>query len=765
MNLLRQYASSSRLSRSPCRCSRHYRFYTSQNATAYANPGLNSPSNPEPSAPGPNSIPISERGKPNTIGESLEAPHNRDTPKDIKAFRNPLEPTRVDLYLASIHAAGLEPTLDDIERCRPANHAPAESPRYADEYHNLVDTLCRSFSKEQLRHFGELYKLDSIWTRNSRRKIEYAESIIEKQWQWPSLKEIERKRRDRTEITVKTFFVNPSQLFLILGKDGADLLQLSMQYNVHISLESNPLALRVEGLRGALKELAEHMSSLKKGIIEEIAELPTNRPIRQDLIQRISRLAGAYVENLGYKGKVRICAKDSLSLNTAKRLAIRASSEVAGNSTPSILCYAPCEVKNFAPVPISMFPDTYSVYPFVSPRSLPWTMTAGGTFRIRRVGEWLGADTYENICKTGGLAAGEGRIMDKAQVSQDLSQAFSQNPPEPNHQRVIIASLGHSLLSSATPAQRTSLFPPLKGYWPLLKILNWLKESNMRTTFVPSLPNLLLNSCPTKQAVHHRLIYKTLSSTMNSDDSTPNPEALLKFEIEVSPSTTTIKSKPVPNDVFYETAMNPLDAFKYSLTGCQPPTSEGLSEQRSSGDKLIPPEVPLASAKSKCLEGTQSTLDLLMPDRPMDIQFSVFDYTELPKVHQPVELQHYATQLSEFLIATERVLTQPQPPITLHHQGKSYLLHSSLSVRKSAETISLGNPSGDEADCHNHENAEVVTESILDLESNQKSTICQVICDAHTNEDSWKRFLMSCDHLSSAVFRTGKVGADIRYAE
>lgn len=46
--------------------------------------------------------------------------------------------------------------------------------------------------------------------------------------------------------------------------DGADLLQLSMQYNVHISLASNPLALRVEGFRGTMKQLTEHLSELKK---------------------------------------------------------------------------------------------------------------------------------------------------------------------------------------------------------------------------------------------------------------------------------------------------------------------------------------------------------------------------------------------------------------------------------------------------------------------------------------------------------------------
>lgn len=98
---------------------------------------------------------------------------------------------------------------------------------------------------------------------------------------------------------------------------------MSAEYNVHMSLTQNPLALRVEGLRGSLKRLTEHISKLKKvcipcwdlftflsrlfyneGIVEEVFASPLRRPISQDLVQRISRLTGAFVENVGSKGKV-----------------------------------------------------------------------------------------------------------------------------------------------------------------------------------------------------------------------------------------------------------------------------------------------------------------------------------------------------------------------------------------------------------------------------------------------------------------------------
>ena len=114
-----------------------------------------------------------------------------------------LEPTGVDIYLSKLQAAGLEPTLADLERCRPRRHVSHTSSQYPEEYRRLVDTLCRSFSKDQLRMFLEMYGADTIWSRPRRRKAEYAEAIMEKQWDWPCLKEIERAKRDKTEVVAK----------------------------------------------------------------------------------------------------------------------------------------------------------------------------------------------------------------------------------------------------------------------------------------------------------------------------------------------------------------------------------------------------------------------------------------------------------------------------------------------------------------------------------------------------------------------------------
>ncbi|KIO08183.1 hypothetical protein M404DRAFT_76946, partial [Pisolithus tinctorius Marx 270] len=141
---------------------------------------------------------------------------------DTLANKSFLDLTKVENYLTSIRSSGSQPTIEDIEGFRPSRHSRPGTKKYANEYRDLLGTLCRAFSKDQLRHFTELYKLDPWWSRAKRRKAEYAESIIERGWGWPSLKELEERRVDRTEVISKSFPMTPSELFVVLGKGGSN---------------------------------------------------------------------------------------------------------------------------------------------------------------------------------------------------------------------------------------------------------------------------------------------------------------------------------------------------------------------------------------------------------------------------------------------------------------------------------------------------------------------------------------------------------------
>ena len=46
--------------------------------------------------------------------------------------------------------------------------------------------------------------------------------------------------------------------------DGADLLNLTQQYSVHLSFNSDPLSLKVQGLRGDVKRMDVHMKNFEE---------------------------------------------------------------------------------------------------------------------------------------------------------------------------------------------------------------------------------------------------------------------------------------------------------------------------------------------------------------------------------------------------------------------------------------------------------------------------------------------------------------------
>lgn len=123
-----------------------------------------------------------------------------DEDEDVEAPRSLLEDTKVEAYLAAIRAGRNEVTLADIERIKPHRHSDPGSRQYANDYNALLDTLCRSFNNKQLRKFGKLYGLE---TPPKATKWDHAMIIIEKQWNWPSLSEIQQNQRDRSEICEK----------------------------------------------------------------------------------------------------------------------------------------------------------------------------------------------------------------------------------------------------------------------------------------------------------------------------------------------------------------------------------------------------------------------------------------------------------------------------------------------------------------------------------------------------------------------------------
>lgn len=120
---------------------------------------------------------------------------------------NILEWTSVQEHLDKLAATNGQLVLADIERCRPASHAPPGTPTYELQYKELVEKITGSFTVQQLRKFLKLYEIP---LPSKSKKEECAIAIMENQWTWPSLAAIrERERQTETDIESGPLFFSP----------------------------------------------------------------------------------------------------------------------------------------------------------------------------------------------------------------------------------------------------------------------------------------------------------------------------------------------------------------------------------------------------------------------------------------------------------------------------------------------------------------------------------------------------------------------------
>ncbi|KAH8120394.1 hypothetical protein DFH11DRAFT_59568 [Phellopilus nigrolimitatus] len=416
-------------------------------------------------------------------------------------------PNKVDTYLASLRAGGIEPTLNDLLQLNPRKRPSSDSPRYAAAYTELLHRLCRTFSRTQLRRFVQELKLDSAWASAKQRKEDYAKFIMEQHWGWDSLKEVEIRKSDKSEILVKSFHMSAKELFLLLGRDGSELLQISIDYNVHMSVSPNPLSIQIEGSKGSLRRLEALIAERKKAIIEEIVELPSKTPFTPNHLQHLSRIADAYIENVGHKGKVRIYANNQRRLDAAKRLTMRASVNINRIFHASLFALLSTDDTSTSSETKS---HTYALFPFLPQRSLPWTGVSGSTFRCRKVSEWLEDKIGSNSQPPVELADGSGKLLAENGVSSTVEDVISNVLLEPSDSRLVTASIGHVLVVAKSPNERPSILPPFAGHWKYPEFMKWMEEKNADRLFVPSLPSPLHDAPPTQEKIVHQLTYRLL---------------------------------------------------------------------------------------------------------------------------------------------------------------------------------------------------------------------------------------------------------------
>ncbi|EKM83793.1 hypothetical protein AGABI1DRAFT_124120 [Agaricus bisporus var. burnettii JB137-S8] len=469
-------------------------------------------------------------------------------------------------------------TLVDLESFRPKSHPPVGTAEYDVAYQALMDRLDRSFTSKQLRRFLGVY---GMRVSSKMRKRGAAATIIEKQWGWPSL--AESQKLAKREMFSRAFPLKPEQAFLLLGRDGADILSLSQTFSVRLQFSRKPLSLTVSGTTDSVDELEKHVEALKKEIIWQDFDPPYKFDITASA-QQLSRDSGCFLEGLP-DGRVRIWYRESLkeSSSMAKRLIMQQCIE--GVKVP--LVASSVQSSHYPD-----HPDTYALYPFFS--VMP-NVSLGRkvNFRLRRVGNWLGDeetavfnDNDENT-RSYFTSSGSGEYGNARE--QLLSQVNSGSGQD--CQFSVTATAGHIIFSPRE--SQSSLMPPLEGKKSFDEVMNWMREKGPNTRFFAGAPMRCWQAPDPTQEWKRRLVFVAVSALKEQ-------EKVLICEFHPG---------------------NPL----------RPTPAEVEVEER---------ELPKPTLRG----GLLRRLDVLMPDDPRDIRLTLTDNKAIPETLWPADLLEYVNE-------------------------------------------------------------------------------------------------------------------------
>ncbi|TFK57190.1 hypothetical protein OE88DRAFT_1650815 [Heliocybe sulcata] len=592
------------------------------------------------------------------------------------------------------------PTLDDLESFRPKTKIDPDYAKYPLVYNKLTDSLNRAFSKLQLVDLAEMCNLNVAKFT----KPEIIETILERQWKLPTLAEVEKRKRDRSEVVARSFLLDAPQLFHILGKNGANLLQISVEFNVHVSVTSNPLALRVEGLLGSMRGVSERIKALLKGIVTESVELPSGEDVPREQLQGLSREANVFITNDGIKkGKVHIHAKNLDGLRAAKRLIIRNDFSGRASHPRPLLCsltHRPQELGGSTP----QFPRSYAMYPSISLQPLPTGVSSTGVFRIRQVGSWLSPDASDDPGDPGSSIAWRDRLWDvhgnpKDMKSSLLERTTRQIAPNEGSTKTITARIGHVLLAPNTPDRSVSLTPPVQGQLPIIRLLEWVAKSHPKTTFMPSVPPSVMSGKTKRGPLKHRLVYR---NTRDRDAPSSEASAVLIFEAIIPDPVVVLPS----------------------------PSASREGDMGAISKEGILPE------SARIRYGTESSVDLLLPDKRYDLRLSATDLLDTAEDAWPTLLKQYSSELRAYQGNGWEWEVQPEAPIHFRYKDSEFVLESNTNFFESRE-VGMNNAK-----------TNVLIESVLDLEGKRKTTDCKVQFVAPQSNEDWEDFFAVCDSFT-----------------
>ncbi|KAF9532028.1 hypothetical protein CPB83DRAFT_848225 [Crepidotus variabilis] len=514
-------------------------------------------------------------------------PPKKKYTKKPKVFRplKPLEPGALESSKLRQHLKHIEDTkdelvLEDLERHKPAKVADSRPTTYDKQYAELRRNIIRSFSVPQIQKFISMYGITLPPYRKKSKDL-CTELILER-WGWKPLRVVREERALWRDTSVKEYPMNSGSAFVFMGQDGADLLNLAKRYNVHLSFNSDPLSLRVQGLKGAIQQLDGYLKVFYEDIAQDTVELPIGLTISVEMAHELSRLSGAYAEPLE-SGKILVTYRKRKpeSVHLLKRLAVQAASQAEAKTRDTLQVLSlTSNASQDAPL------ANYSFYPFFPSQATSTKVQSSSPFRLRRIGEWLRAGARVSI---NSKDPNEPSLSHSSNlnVQRLISDKLGEVPE--GSTRVVTASIGHVLFLSEVG--KSTLVPPIAGIVGLDAALKLAQEKEERVVFNAGVPKSVMMTWPDTERMLQRLVYKAYDAAGKQQES--GPSRMLTVEL----------SEHVPSSI------NPEGSDTHNIV---------------------------------CKRSIETTMDILLSARTTDLHLAAEDTEWIPFPEMPLELRTYA---------------------------------------------------------------------------------------------------------------------------
>ncbi|KAH7334593.1 hypothetical protein B0J17DRAFT_113020 [Rhizoctonia solani] len=783
----------------------------------------------------------------NIYMNSLNKLNDEPTLDDLDALRPPMSTVRAalegvigsgrallpeghPLHLAIEQLGAQEATVGGGPRAKRtvvAGTKQAKNMEYKALYAATEGTITRGFTVAQLKRFEREtrvqkgYKKVELPSGKTTSKPRIIHSLMNSRWGMIHPKVVEGYIDNENKPVEQSYLVSPSELFIFLGRDGEDLLHLSEKLKMRINVDRQSPAssvdsekspqpdrfkarpgfiIRASGTKSNHEKLKKHIENQRDTMAIRVISLPTGSALSPSLLQSISRVSGAFVENVDPKfvslhedenspSSVSITARSPRSAYTAERLVQRAAMEAAHRSQLPLFALLK-DIKS----PLSTIDkkqDTeyqaaqYAIYPFGTQgfrvRSVQQIDSASQNSPSSDVGQLpltTGALDVHNYDKDEAyILTGEDHSESKSRVGANLIPEHAEEIVARNThgevvdlsehifgkssgqgEKIVTVTFGHVVFKAG---KTTVLDPPLPKQVSSDSMLEWAnKHGSTARTFVPGqVPSADL---PSNVTSIHRLQYRTIEGghVINVDVELPGNN------VEKSPEETSdlgISSEntgPAGGLELVSTTQPPAESTHEGPISSQ---SEDNSEFTNVGnidaapsDTLVeraagpPDEHPSTEENPDATEftplpveitvGTETASELMLPESTMDIYVQVSNTTSMAKSLVPEVLGVYLDGLSKFF-TTDIEMAQPDPPQYLNFDGKHYVLVKNTSARSGRSTFVDLPPE-----------YTVISESSLDLENNVHTVFTQLTCHSEKPEKDWDSFIRSCQTLASRPY-------------